>query len=92
MGLEILELVIDVEKAYGIAIPDKAMYTVVTLGDFHNLIDRLIKEQHSDLSESLSYGDQLWSEIAACATRIGYYAKPETVGRHTRFIEDLGYG
>lgn len=92
MGLEIVELVMDVEQAYGIKIPDDAISELYTLGDFHNLIARLVQDQQPELAAKSAFKDQLWPTIAHFATRNGYNSKPDSVTRDSRFIEDLGYG
>ena len=92
MGLESVELVMDIEEAYGITVPDNAMNNIYTLGDFHDLIDRLVKEQQPELWASASFPKKLWPDIAHFATRNGYNSEPDTVTRASRFVEDVGYG
>ena len=92
MGLEHVELIMDVEEAFGIKIPDSALEKVHTLGEFHDLIAYLVHEQRPELAADPAFKTQLWPEIARFATRNGYSSNPETVTRESRFIEDLGYG
>lgn len=92
MGLEIVELILDVERAYEITIPDDSMSSIETLGDFHDLIASLVEAQQPDRFAAASFHDELWPNIAHFATRNGYNSEPETVTRESRFIEDLGYG
>lgn len=92
MGLEIVELMMDIERAYGITIPDDAMDNIHTLGDFHDLIAKLVAEQKPERFAQASFHAELWPAIAHYATRNGYHSEPDTVTRQTRFVEDLGYG
>jgi len=92
MGLEVVELIMDVEAAYGITVPDDAMHRIYTLGDFRDLVARLVQEQRPELFATASFHEKLWPDIAHFATRNGYNSKPDSVTPETRFIEDLGYG
>jgi acyl carrier protein len=45
MGLDSVEIVLEVENAFGIAIPDKEAEKVLTVGDFHNLVWNYVKDR-----------------------------------------------
>ncbi|MGB0766705.1 MAG: hypothetical protein ACPGYV_03230 [Phycisphaeraceae bacterium] len=55
MGLEIVELIMDVEEAYGITLPDDALDRVVTVGDFYDRILQLIREQQPHLVDNPAF-------------------------------------
>lgn len=38
MGLDTVELLMEIEKAFGIAIPNQQAETIVTVGGFHNVV------------------------------------------------------
>lgn len=59
MGLDTLELVLEVEEAFGVQIPDERAATIVTVGDLHDvLVEHLAKiprESHICLSAATFY-------------------------------------
>jgi hypothetical protein len=54
MGLESVELVIEVENTFGITIPDESATKIVTVGDLNELILRKLEENRPETSQCLS--------------------------------------
>lgn len=52
MGLDTVELVMDIEKAFNISIPDPQAETMVTVGDFHRVVCSHLKKEQSDRCNS----------------------------------------
>lgn len=57
MGLDSVELVMEVEKAFNIRIPDREAEKIITVGDFHNCVWRYLEEKQNDkcVSQQLFY-------------------------------------
>ncbi|WP_208025607.1 acyl carrier protein [Niastella caeni] len=47
MGLDTVELVVNVEKAFGITIPDREAEKIITVGDFHAVVWRYVQGRQS---------------------------------------------
>jgi hypothetical protein len=45
MGLDSVEIVLEVENAFGIAIPDREAEKIFTVGDFHNIVWKYVKDR-----------------------------------------------
>ena len=52
MGLDSVELLLEVEKAFGINIPDQEAEQIITVGDFHNAVWTHLGGKHSDKCNS----------------------------------------
>ncbi len=52
MGLDSIELLIEVEKAFSIKIPDQEAERIITVGDFHNSVWKHLEGKHSDKCQS----------------------------------------
>lgn len=52
MGLDTVELLMDVEKTFGISIPDTEAEKIITVGDFYEAVWRHIGAKHSDQCKS----------------------------------------
>jgi acyl carrier protein len=59
MGLDSIELLVEVEKAFGISIPDQEAERIITVGDFHNSVWQHLEGKHSDTCHSQSLFYQL---------------------------------
>lgn len=95
MGLEQIDLVMDVEDEFGITIDDRDDYgqSTATVGAFYDLVLRLIREHpESTLAERPDLEAYLWHRITAMVAKCGHNVKIKDITRQTRFIEDLGYG
>lgn len=92
VGLEHIELMLDVERAFDIEIPDEAMNQVRTAGEFYDVVAQVIRAQRVHMFDEPDFEDELWDAIRHFATRNGYSSEPDRVMRDTRFVEDLGYG
>lgn len=54
MGLDSIEILMEVEKSFGIKIPDKEAEKIITVGDFHNLVWEYVKDRKSVKCKSQS--------------------------------------
>lgn len=48
MGLDSVEIVMEVEDRFGITIPDKQAEQIRTVGDFHNCVWNILGDRHGD--------------------------------------------
>ena len=94
MGLEQVELVVEAEDEFGIKIDSVNNYgqSVMTVGAFYDLVLRLVRQSGSELARRPDLESHLWNRVRVLAAQFGYDLKPEQIERHTRFIEDWGYG
>ena len=93
MGLEGVELVMEVEDEFAISISDEAAQQAVTVGDLYNLVLRLVRESEtSPLRGRADLEEHVWSRVQFLAAQNGHRLRSKQVTRQTRFIEDLGYG
>jgi hypothetical protein len=93
MGLESVELVLNVEDAFGISIPDDIASDVRTVGQLHSVILDLLRAKDDRAWLSRPDGEQaVWFKVATLAAKLSSGVRPADVTPSTRFIEDLGYG
>jgi acyl carrier protein len=95
MGLEQVELVMEIEDELGIAIEAEDQYgqAVNTVGAFYDLVLRVVRESAgTKLLRRVKLEEYVWDVVAKLAAEHGYGLKAEEITRETRFIEDLGYG
>lgn len=52
MGLDSVEILVKVENAFGIRIPDREAEQIITVGDFHETVWLHIADRHSDKCKS----------------------------------------
>jgi len=52
MGLDSVELLLEVEKTFDIRIPDREAEQIITVGDFHNSVWNHLTDRHSDKCNS----------------------------------------
>lgn len=89
MGLEQVELVLDIEEAFGIKIGNDDDYgqRASTVGDFYDVVLRHVRQLSRPPSDA-----EVWRQVVACSVRHGYGLTADQVSRDTRFVADLGYG
>jgi len=97
MGLEIVELTLEIEQRFGIEIPDSSLESLRTVGDWYVLLRRLLpgpdaKGEGPSPSGRGTVGDcDLWRHLQSMVA--GIASVPcERVSPETRLIEDLGMG
>lgn len=54
MGMDSLELLIDIEKAFSISIPDQEAEKIITVGDFHNVVWKHVEGREGEKCKSQS--------------------------------------
>jgi acyl carrier protein len=84
MGLDTVELVIRVEKAFDIEIPDADAATLVTVGDLQAYVGGVLRRQ-GRIESADSVDAQLRDIIC---DQLG--VEPEDVVPSARFVDDLG--
>jgi acyl carrier protein len=52
MGLDSVEIIMKVEKTFGINIPDREAEKIITVGDFHNSVWQHLEGKHSEKCKS----------------------------------------
>jgi len=103
MGLEMVEIIMEVEETFGIQIPDDETAEVVTPGDLYDLIVQRLRTRDSvQSSVEQDYGrpdmrsitwdeDHLWAKLQQIiADVLGIQAADVT--REAHFLRDLGCG
>jgi hypothetical protein len=94
MGLNQVELVMDVEDELGISIQAEDEYgqAVNTVGAFYDLVLRIVREKGaSELLRRAELEQYVWDVVTRLAAKCGHGPKAAQITRETRFIEDLGY-
>jgi acyl carrier protein len=86
MGLDIVEMVLEVEKHFGVSLPDEEMAQAPTVGALHGLVLK-----HLRLSSTDPRVDQVFSELRDIVCReLG--VRPEDVVPQAHLVHDLGGG
>jgi hypothetical protein len=65
MGLDSFEILIEVESAFGIKIPDSEAEKIITVGDFHNSVWRHLEGRHIEKCHSQALFYRLRSDLAS---------------------------
>lgn len=52
MGLDSIEIVVEIEEAFGINIPDEEVERIRTVADFHNCVWKTLGDKHSEWCKS----------------------------------------
>ena len=79
MGLEDVELAMDAEDEFGVAVPDELLQRVVTVGDFYDAILPLVREHGAaELRARDDLDDYLWSRVKVLAAPIARFMPPPT--------------
>jgi len=84
MGLDTVELVLAVEKEFGIDIPDSDAGRIFTVGELHTFV---ISEL-GRIGRPLESGDVYEQLRALISHHLG--VRPEAVVPEARFVKDLG--
>jgi hypothetical protein len=93
MGLETVELVMNVEDAFGIAIPDELASEIRTVGQLNDTVMELIRSNgNSALLTRADLESFVWQTLCKLSAKLASGTKPSDIKRSTRFLEDLGYG
>ena len=88
MGLETVELVMDVEDVFEIKIPDEDAQHVLTVGDLHQLCVRLIVEHHPQIEMHEARKAAVLHQLRTIiCNQLG--VRYEKTGPEVRFIGDL---
>ena len=82
MGLDSVEIVLDVEDAFQIDISDEEARKVFTVGELYNLILSKIDVQEQNRKQDV------WELLCKIVVRI-LGVKPELVTPEARFVQDL---
>ena len=88
MGLDTVELLMDIEREFGIEISDAEAATVRTVGDLHELILQKLGDEPSPNPAALRTSDS-WRRLHRIFVE-GYAILPEAICRDARITHDLG--
>ena len=84
MGLDTVELVMSVEKAFDIELPDETAARMLTVGDLHEFImNELIRLERPNINRDIVY-DLLRNLVC-----MQFGVKPAEVVPIARFVQDL---
>jgi len=95
MGLQQIELVLEVEDEFNISIDadDEFGQSAMTFGDFYDLVLRLVRaDPNSALRQRPDLESLVWKRLSERAAQHGFGVRAQDITRETRFINDLGYG
>ena len=91
MGLDTVELVMEVEDAFSVSIADDVAERILTVGDLYQF---LLREKDRPISEgeqrpSIGTPDEVWLKLREIIVNV-LGVPPEDVRPEARWIEDLG--
>ena len=93
MGMQSIELVMDVEDEFGIRIPDDAAEQCITVGQLHTLVVNLIRSgSRQDLKKHVDLESLVWMRLCELSAKLSRATRPADIKPETRFVDDLGYG
>lgn len=84
MGLDAVELVMQIEEAFDITLTDDGAKSVRTVGDLYQGVLR-----HLSQSSSIDPKEVAWQKLVEIVSH-QLQIKPEDILPSTRFVEDLG--
>ncbi len=87
MGLEYVELIMDIEDKLEIQIKNEEAQNIKTAGQFYELI----RHKYNNLSRQTYDDKSIWILLTQLIARIADI-EPEEITPETRFIEDLDFG
>lgn len=89
MGLDIVELFLDVEDEFGVQIDDELNVSIRTAGELHAAVINLCSRKGHTIDDAF-IGSSRKTSQKIIATTFGVF--PEDIEPDTRFLEDLGAG
>lgn len=93
MGLEQIELIMDVEDEFGIKVPDDIAGDVRTVGALHDAVMAIVmNSKTAAIRERADLNEFVWKRLCELSAKLSSGVKARQISRATRFIEDLGYG
>jgi acyl carrier protein len=93
MGLEEVELVMDLEDEFGIDISDSIAQEMRTVGQMYDAILPIVRSNGKDAIRSRADLESfVWMRVRQLAAKHALDVEPPEITRETRFTEDLGYG
>ncbi|MBL8711389.1 MAG: hypothetical protein JNM12_00705 [Alphaproteobacteria bacterium] len=84
MGLDSVELIMNVERAFDIELPDPEISKVVTVGDFYDLIIVKLELNNPNIDRQ-----EVWETLSKLIVKISGVA-PHRIVREARIVKDLG--
>lgn len=92
MGLESVELVMNLEDEFDVVIPDTDAEQVLTVGQCYDLLLRLIRNNpESELAHRPDLEVFVWEKLTQFAAAESICLKAHQITRDTHFFKDLGY-
>ena len=91
MGLDIYEVVLEVQEEFGVEIPDEEMQQIESVGDLYNVT---INSLHAQRPDRLGYDpgsdEDVWERLKALLVhQLG--VRPDEVVKSARFFHELGF-
>ena len=88
MGLDTVELLIELEQHFDITVPDEKAGKMLTVGDVYEyILEALAKKRHAIVPELAK--EVVWNQIVEIfVNQLG--VKPEEVTKTSRIVQDLG--
>jgi acyl carrier protein len=84
MGLDSVELVMDIEHEFGLRIPNKEAERLAVLGDMHSYIVRALQGRGERVDP-----DDIWRRMTALLVT-SYGVDPASITRSAHIVSDLG--
>ena len=89
MGLEAVELIIEIEEYFQVQISDLEFANIYTVGDLHIcLVDRLKSEKQDKFTESDA--QSIWQQVCRIVAYVAC-VEPEELSSETSFYKDLRF-
>jgi hypothetical protein len=99
MGMQYIELIMNLEEALSLDLPDAAYEAIETVGQLRtvgDLVDFIVPLVHASQKNGNITPSELEASVlqTVCehAAKLAHGVKPSQITRETRFIEDLGFG
>jgi len=91
MGLDIYELVLEVEEEFGVKIPNADMQRIESVGDLFDVTVKNLREQQPErFASSPRCEDEVWERLKALLVD-QLALNPEQVVKPARFFDELGF-
>jgi acyl carrier protein len=84
MGLDSVELILDVERAFGIETSDPELRKIETVGEFYELIVSKLEVNNREVDRQ-----QVWEGLKSCIIKISG-VPPDKIIPEARIVKDLG--
>ncbi len=84
MGMDTVELVMDIKDEFRIGIPDEVASTLESVGDLHECVLSKLRERGEQPNEA-----QIWNRLCHLLV-VNFGISPEKITRSAKVVRDLG--